>query len=349
MWVMSRYGPWLDPKHAYPAKSGELRWYTTIDGQDTEVDGAGPHLVDRKKIMAKSRTFIRGHLWENPDLADTGYEGRLAGLPEELRAAYMQGSFEASLRDSPNQTIPTTWVKLAQKRWTPLPPPAVPMCAIGVDCTGGGKDPLILAPRFDGWYDKLVEVPGREVPVERIGSYCTGVIVSYRQDQALVVIDMGGGYGGSTYEHCKDNGIEAMPYKGAERTDRRSADRKLRFLNVRSAAHWAFREALDPDQPGGSPIMLPDDPQMVADLTTPTFEVTPNGIKVEDKTKVVERLGRSTDKGDAIIMAWWAGPKQITDALDWATRAEEQAQRRSSRPGKVITGREAAKRAREAR
>jgi hypothetical protein len=347
MWVMSRYGPWLDPKHPHPAKSGELRWYTTIDAKDTEVDGPGPHLVEGRKIMAKSRTFIRGHLWENPDLAGTGYEGRLAGLPEELRAAYMQGSFEASLRDAPNQVIPTTWVKLAQKRWTELPPVNVPMCSMGVDCSGGGRDPLILARRYDGWYDTLVKVPGKEIPVDRIGSYCAGIIVSYREDKAMVVIDMGGGYGSSTYEHCNANDIESFAYKGAERTDRRSADKRLRFVNVRSAAHWMFREALDPDQPGGSPIALPDDPELVADLTTPTFEATPNGIKIEEKEKVTERLGRSTDSGDAVIMSWWAGPKEINSALDWATRAEEQGLHRGpARPGKVILGREAAQRAR---
>lgn len=328
LWVIRRFAPWLDPKHHNPAKSGELRWYTTIDGQDAEVEDIGPHLVEGKWVSAKSRTFIRGHLWENPDLAGTGYEGRLAGLPEDLRVAYLQGSFEASLRDAPNQTIPTSWVKLAQQRWDKKPAEHVPMCSIGVDCTGGGADPLLLARRYDGWYDEMLEVPGKEVPVERIGSYCAGIIVSYRRDRALIVIDMGGGYGGSTYEHCKSNDIDAYPYKGAESTDRRSADKKLRFTNVRSAAHWVFREALDPDQPGGSPIALPEDPELVADLTTPTFEVTPNGIRVESKEDVVARLGRSTNKGDAVIMAWWAGPKEITDALAWAEQREALASRR---------------------
>jgi hypothetical protein len=70
-----------------------------------------------------------------------------------------------------------------------------------------------------------------------------------------------------------------------------------------------FREALDPGQPGGSPIALPPDPKLVADLTAPTFEVTPNGIKAEPKEKVCERLGRSTDRGDAVVMAWFEGPR----------------------------------------
>jgi len=340
LWVFRRWAPWLDPKHPNPAKSGELRWYTSIDGVDTEVEADWRGVDHRgRPILPKSRTFIRGRLEENPDLAGSGYEGRLAGLPKGLREAYAEGRFDASLKDVPNQTIPTDWVRLAQERWGTRPAPHVPMCAIGVDCSGGGDDPMVLAPRYDGWYPELVVVEGKEIPVDRIGSYCSGVIVSYRRDSALVVIDMGGGYGSATYEHCKDNNIECYAYKGAEGTERRSSDKKLRFPNVRSAAHWVFREALDPGQPGGSPIALPEDPELVADLTASTFEATPNGIKVEPKDSVTERLGRSTDKGDAVIMAWFAGPKEITNALDWAERAQQQAMRRPlGRLPKAILG-----------
>lgn len=323
LWVFRRWAPWLDPKHPNPAKSGELRWFTSIEGQDTEVpaDWRGTDTRGRT-ILPKSRTFIRGRLEDNPDLAGTGYEGRLAGLPDELREAYGQGNFGASLRDVPNQTIPTAWVLAAQERWREKPPAGVPMCAIGVDCTGGGKDPLVLARRWDGWYAPFVEVPGKEVPMDRIGSYCGGVIISYRRDRAMVIVDMGGGYGSSTYEHLKDNDVDCVAYKGAEHTERRFGMKKIKCVNVRSAAHWAFREALDPDQPGGSPIMLPPDPEVVADLTAPTYEPTPNGIRVEPKEDVTARLGRSTNKGDATIMAWWAGPKEVTNALEWAEERE---------------------------
>ncbi len=68
-------------------------------------------------------------------------------------------------------------------------------------------------------------------------------------------------------------------------------------------------KALDPGQPNGSPIALPNDPKLVAELTAPTFEPGPQGIKLEDKTKVAERLGHSPDRADAVVMAWYAGLK----------------------------------------
>lgn len=202
------------------------------------------------------------------------------------------------------------------------------MCAMGVDASGGGDDPMVIAPRHDGWYAPLIEVPGRDIPVDRIGPHCAGVVVSHRRNDALVIIDMGGGYGGSTHDHLKENEVEVMRYAGAEATARRSRDGKMKFVNTRSAAYWLFREALDPAQLEGSPIMLPDDPVLVADLTAPTFEPTPNGIRIEPKEKVCEKLGRSTDRGDAVVMAWWSGAKMPSHFHEW--RADQKINRRAS-------------------
>ena len=41
-WVISRWGPWLDEQHPYPALPGELRWFVRIEGKDTEVEGPEP-------------------------------------------------------------------------------------------------------------------------------------------------------------------------------------------------------------------------------------------------------------------------------------------------------------------
>lgn len=310
LWVLRRWAAWLDPKHPNPAKPGELRWYTTIDGKDTEVDGPGPHLVDGQQVMAKSRTFIRARLADNPDLAETDYDATLAALPEEYRQAYRDGRFDVALRDSAFQAIPTAWVRAAQARWKPQPPAGVPMCAMGVDASGGSNDPMIIASRHDGWYAPLIKIEARDLPIDRMGSHGAGVVVSYRRDNATVIVDMGGGYGGPIYEHLVENGVETVAYKGAQASTARTHDRKLGFANRRSEAIWRFREALDPDQPGGSPIALPDDPEVVADLTAPTFRITARGIEVEAKEKVCARLGRSTDKGDAVVMCWSDGTKQ---------------------------------------
>lgn len=315
LWVIKRWAAWLDPAHPNPAKDGELRWYTTgEEGIEIEVDGRGPHLIGGQMIEAKSRTFIRARLEDNPDLANTGYESTLAAMPAELRAAYRDGKFDASLKDHPFQLIPTAWILEAQKRWSPQIPYGIPMCAMAADPGGGGRDNTTVASRHDGWFAPILVIPSKLTP---LGRDVAGLIVANRRNEAAVCVDMGGGYGGAPYQTLIENGIEPRAYKGAEKTSRRTADGKLGFTNLRTAVHWRFREALDPSQPGGSPIALPPNPRMVAGLTALTFEVTPHGIKALSKEEVCDRLGFSPDESDAVVMCYDTGPRHVGYSSDY--------------------------------
>ena len=354
MWLLDWFGPWLDDEHPlFPTDPGKLLWAVYVgragQGRTEWVPGPGEYEFDGEKYTAKSRTFIPASLEDNPFRNTPEYRATLQSLPEPLRSQLLYGDWKAGMEDSANQCIPTAWVLAAQKRWKNEPPEDIPMCAIGVDASGGGADPMVQAQRYDGWYAPLIETPGKSIPRNRPGSFAAGLILSNRRDGAIPIVDMGGGYGGPIYEHLDENQIECIAYKGAEATTRRTRDKKLGFTNTRSAAYWGFREALDPDQPGGSPISLPPNKRLLAGLCAPTFEVTANGIKLEPKSKreggvkgVVERLGWSTNEADAVVMAWWGGPKETTNALDWA---EKKMQRglRGQRP-QVLMGRKNARR-----
>ena len=312
LWLVKRFAAWLDPKHPNPAKEGELRWYFRgEDDKEREVDGPGPYPKiikgEEKMVRAKSRTFIRSELKDNPDLDQSNYGDNLSHLTEDLRETYGEGKFSVGLRDHPRQVIPTAWIQAAQERWTEQPPINFPMTAMGVDASGGGADPMVLSPRYDTWFAPLISIPGKELPIAAMGKVSTGHIVSNRRDGALIVLDMGGGYGGPILESLTDNEIEVLRYKGAEGTLLRTRDGSLGFLNVRSAAYWKLREDLDPNQEGGCPIALPPGQTLLADLTAPTFEVPAKGICLEPKEDLVKKLGRSTDEGDSVVMSWWGG------------------------------------------
>lgn len=335
-WVTEMFAPWLDQRHPNPAKFGELRWYIVDEsGKDVEVEGPWPYPVGDKMVEPLSRTFIPASVADNPYLANTNYQSKLDALVEPYRSILL-GQFKNSFRDAEHQCIPTAWVREAQIRWLkhPTPPLGVPMCAIGVDVAQGGADNTVLAPRHDDWFAPLIEKPGVETPK---GSDVAGLIVGHRRDKATIVLDMGGGYGGATYECLLNNEVEVVAYKGATAVETRTKDRQLKFTNKRSEVYWRIREALDPSQEGGATMMLPDDPRLMADLTAPTFEVTNRGIKLESKEDVCARLGRSTDKGDAVVMSWSAGPKFISDGGEWITRADQI--RHGSKNIKVVMGR----------
>lgn len=339
LWVIEHWGAWLDPKHPNPARPGDLRYYVRDEeGREVEVDGYGPHPIDGKDVYAKSRTFIPAKLSDNPDLASDGeYERILDALPKELRDAYRDGRFDAGLKDDPWQMIPTEWVLAAQERWTEHPPAGIPMCAMGADVAQGGADNNVIAIRHDGWFAPLIVIPGAQTP---LGTDISGVLVAHRRDNPVVIVDCGGGYGGTVYKHLKENGIPVVAYKGAEESRRKTKDNQLTFANRRAQAWWQFREALDPAQAGGSTIALPPDNRLIADLTAPTYEVVKQGIKMEPKDKLIQRLGRSTDYGDAVVMAWSEGGRMSSDYQQWKGRIGGM----TGRAPRVVMGHQSARR-----
>lgn len=317
LWVLKYWGPWLDPAHPNPAKPGELRWFTTINGEDCEVDGPGPHMIDDEPIMARSRTFIPAALSDNPDLAATNYASVLAALPPELRAAYKEGRFDAALKDNPFQVIPTRWILEAQKRWTPDGYREVTMTAMALDPAGGGADAEELVWRHAGWFCEPVTAKGEHT---KDGSRAAGMIAQYRRHQAPVIVDVGGGYGGAVVQRLGDNAIQHHAFNGSNRSISKTRDGKLGFINKRAEAWWRMREELDPDQEGGSVIALPPGAEVRADLAAPHWTLKANGIQIESKEDIRKRIGRSPGKGDAMVMCLTEGQAVITRKLHEASR-----------------------------
>lgn len=191
------------------------------------------------------------------------------------------------------------------------------MCAIGVD-VAIAKDKFVVAPRHDGWFAKMLSIPGKEVEDPKKAA---GRVIAMRYDEAKVIVDVGGGWGADCYAQLMTNGIDVIGYMGLKASKRKSANNRFAFTNVRSEAIWRMREALDPAQPGGSSIMLPPSVTLKADLSAPTYSVKGHQkgqvLIIESKKEVCARLGRSTDEGDAVIMCWYDGIKQHNQKGGW--------------------------------
>lgn len=313
-WMVTWFAPWLDRQHPNPAMPGELRWAVMFKGVPHWVDGPGEHLIEDESYTALSFTFIPAALKDNPYRDTPEYRARLQSLPEPLRSQLLYGKFDAGAEDDPWQAIPTAWVQAAVARWKPNPPVGVPMCAIGVDVAQGGADNTVLARRHDAWFAPLIVTPGEKTPG---GTDVAALVMKHRHDGAKVIVDVGGGWGGDAHGHLSRNQVDSVAYMGVRKSLKRTADHQLTFKNVRTEAYWRFREALNPDQRGGSQIALPDDRALIADLTAPHYTVVSNGLEIEPKEKLVKRIGRSPDRGDAVVMSWWAGARMSTDWNNW--------------------------------
>jgi hypothetical protein len=340
VWMFKMFGPWLDPEFPNPAKPGELRWcIVDDDDKDIWVDGPGMHdmtgnfVSDDTKVeiegvsSSMSRTFIPAKLKDNPFQNTPEYRAQQDGLPKYMRDAIRDGNFLAVRKDHALQVIPTSWIKASMDRWKPNPPKDIPMCAIAADLTGtstgDGKkqDKFVLASRHDGYYNPLIVNKASDSPH---GKDKAAVILKNRRDMAQIILDMGGGYGDSTYEHLFNaHGIRATKYKGAEKSTARTKKSKIPFYNKRAASYYGFMEDLDPGQPGGSKITLPPLNFLLADLCSIRFDKNHSDakvIKLEPKVQLCARLGRSTDYSDPVIEAWVGGGKMASYHKQWSKK-----------------------------
>ena len=313
-WIISFFGPWLDSNHPNPAKPGELRWFTTIKGQDAEVPDDRPFVIFRgaavydfdpvefgpeKIIRPKSRTFVPSRVSDNIYYLRTGYIDTLQSMPEPLRSQMLNGDFSAGVEDDPWQVIPTTWVDEAMARWKPRDAKE-PMDSIGADIAAGGKDNLTIARRHGAWFDELIRIPGVEILQERAGPIAAGRIMMVRTDRAPVHADVIG-WGLSAVNFLQANDVQTIAVNVANGSSERTVDGKLRFVNRRAEIVWRMRETLDPQN--STPAALPPDPKLRADLAAYKWELKPGGIQIGDKANMKRLLGRSPDDGDAVCLA----------------------------------------------
>jgi hypothetical protein len=100
------------------------------------------------------------------------------------------------------------------------------MTAMALDPAGGGRDSAELARRHGGWYAELISAKGQETAD---GSTTAAMVVRYRLDNAPVIVDVGGGYGGGVTIRLKDNGIEPVPFVALWESIEKTKDGSLGF------------------------------------------------------------------------------------------------------------------------
>ena len=341
-WLKDWFAPWLDDRYANPAKPGELRWcYMRTDGDrytSVWVDGPGGYAsaddaqrgwkagqfidgytqddVEAGRVsVAISRTFIKSLLKDNAFLRNTGYAAKLSNTPEPLKSLLLNGTFTLKVEDHPFQVIPTQWVLQAQERWHERNREGdihkLKQLVLSGDVAQGGMDTTVLSSLMEtDYFEDLFSQPGRLTPT---GKEVTALILVKRRDNALIVLDGTGGWGGSTRDLLDTHhNITAEMCIASEGAHEWTEDNRYKLVTVRTSMWWTFRRALDPKSQ--YKIALPPSSRLATQLTTPLFFIRKNEMWVESKDEVRKRLsGSSTDEADAVIQAWRYRDQALAD------------------------------------
>jgi hypothetical protein len=201
--------------------------------------------------------------------------------------------------------IPLAWVEAANERWRQWDDAGRPrgrFTAVGVDVGSGSAkgDKTIFAPRYELVVPELRRY--QHADTMATAGRLKGMLDAQGGRAIVDVIGIGAG----VVHRLREQGCAVVAFNASEGTTRLDRSGELGFANVRSAAWWGLRERLDPD--AGDPIALPPDDTLTGDLTAPKWRVLSGGkIQVESKDELrkPDRLGRSTDDGDAVIAAFW--------------------------------------------
>ena len=168
---------------------------------------------------------------------------------------------------------------------------------LGVDCARFGDDRTVLFPRQGLMAGEPVVMRGARGPeiAARI------MLAKERWGHEVELVDATGGWGHSTVDSLLTAGHTPIEVEfHAPALDPVYRNRRAEMWM--KMADWVRR--------GG---ILPNLPEMVAELTTPTYTFSGGKFMLEDKDMIKKRLGCSPDLGDALALTF-AIPDQPKEA-----------------------------------
>jgi hypothetical protein len=198
--------------------------------------------------------------------------------------------------------IPLSHINMAVARWKAWDVSGRPVLkgrrSIGVDVARMGEDNTVLACREASTVTNVHTFT--KLPTTAVAGH-----VKHYSSGRIINIEMDGGLGAAVYDMLHEEGVPMLkPIIVNGKTLKRDKSGELKFANVRAAMWWNMRELLDPVN--GEGVMLPPIIKLIGDLSAPKWEIKKDAtVFLEDKKSIHERIGRSTDYGDAVCLAFW--------------------------------------------
>jgi hypothetical protein len=209
----------------------------------------------------------------------------------------VMGEFASSDEDG---VIPLAWVEQANQRWQEWneSEKKEEFVSLGCDIARGGEDKTVLAARYGNVITEIRRYSKQDT-MQTTG-YIAGIMNANKKGVAVIDVI---GIGAGVFDRLRENGIRASAFNAGEATRWRDRSNELGFINCRAAGWWNLRELLQNGE-----IALPPDDKLTGDLTAPKWRVSSGGkIQIESKDDIKKRIGRSTDDGDAVVMAFYSG------------------------------------------
>ena len=168
---------------------------------------------------------------------------------------------------------------------------------MGVDVARYGDDESVIALRIGG---SLTGIEGRSgLSIDRVKAWVVKSLIDNYVNADNIRVD-GVGLGAGVVDMLKKDGYNVVDFIAGAKPVHQPGS-KYKFKNLRSQMWWNMRELLKESKAS----INVESPKLLEDLTAPRYKITSDKmIEVESKDNIKRRIGRSTDYGDATVMAY---------------------------------------------
>ncbi len=233
------------------------------------------------------KVFIPALPRENPYLPETYIDSLREAFKHrpELLLANLEGSWDSL--EGADIVIKDLWVRRAEAVYKPIidiRKKRVVVC----DVSRFGDDETVI------YYMEDTDIKDRIIYGKKDTMQTAGKIHIFAQEKKADMIGIDEiGVGAGVADRLIEMGNNVLPINSASA----SGDKK-KYYNLRAQMWWEAGEMF-----ASNDIKLTyDDPELKRQLTAPTYEIRNGKIKIEEKDKIKERLGRSPDRADTYIM-----------------------------------------------
>lgn len=253
----------------------------------------------RLKILHDYGKPVKGQEWPDElrdriQIVDEDYIKEKADTWKRSRVDLWQTKIEGNLLNvSAHNIIPLLWVESAINAEVVNTNNTI---TYGLD-VGAGGDPSVLVKKVD----KKVEYVYDWVDANTMST--TGLVVRrVNEAPGITRVDMIG-VGHGVFNRLDELG---KPVIGIDSRNKPALEFEEVYLNLRSQMWFNMRDIFEAQYLHGNVISIPDDAELIEELTIVMFKTMSNGrivVESKEELKKESRLGRSTNKADALIYA----------------------------------------------
>ncbi|HOL44518.1 MAG TPA: hypothetical protein PK659_09720 [Methanothrix sp.] len=197
--------------------------------------------------------------------------------------------------------IPLAWIEQAQRRRYSEQELSGHGRVFGVDVARTGSDLSVVLCRRGPVIEWLKTFAGMDT--QELAGHVVSLARQYKPECIAVdVIGIGAGVVDALrqFEPAIRDAVQEVNVASASETKDGSGNRV--YQNLRAELWWEARMRFDPKHP--QPFAIPPhDDMLMSDLATPQYSLSKGWIQIEPKEDTKKRIGRSPDRGDALILS----------------------------------------------